>query len=82
MRLRSVDDFAPLEGGRTQNGGYYRPIVTMPGDEQLIVGAHFAKIRLAFHLTYYRYLDGEDVIGPLGTETELDWVNLSFERGF
>jgi hypothetical protein len=81
-RLRSVDDFAPLRGGSTQNGGYYRPVVTMPGDEQVIVGAHFAKIPLAFHITYYRYLDGEDLTDPLGTKTTLDWVNLSFERRF
>ena len=50
-----------------------------PGDEQLIVGVHVAKLPLALHLTYYRYRDDEvaDLIAA-----ELDWVNFSFERRF
>lgn len=79
-RLRSVSEFAPLRVSDTQSGGHYRPIGSMPGDEQVIVGAHFAKIPLAFHVTYYRYLDGKDAPGGLGAD--LDWVNLSFERRF
>jgi hypothetical protein len=79
-RLRSVDNFAPLDSGATQSGGHYRPIVSMPGDEQLIAGIHFAKVPLAFHLTYYRYLDGGEIARKTGSE--LDWVNLSFERRF
>jgi hypothetical protein len=78
-RVRSVDEFAPTEGGKTQNGGFYEPIISTPGDEQLILGVHVAKIPLAFHLTYYRYFD-DDVSGVI--PSELDWVNLSFERRF
>jgi hypothetical protein len=77
-RLRSVDKFAPFEGGDTQNGGFHPEIdASSAGSEQVVLGMHFAKIPLAFHLTYYRYLDENDITG-----TELDWVNFSFERRF
>jgi hypothetical protein len=79
-RVRSFDEFVATEGGDTQNGGFYPQIVASPGDEQVIVGFHVAKIPLAIHLTYYRYLDDGDVTGVM--PTELDWVNLSFERRF
>jgi hypothetical protein len=78
-RVRSVDRFVATEGGDTQNGGYYSPVVSTPGDRQLIVGVHVAKIPLAFHLTYYRYFDDE-VTGVI--PSKLDWVNFSFERRF
>jgi hypothetical protein len=79
-RVRTIDKFAALEGRPTQNGSWYHPAASTPGDEQVIVGMHVAKIPLAFHLTYYRYLDGPDVVGL--AESELDWVNVSFERRF
>ena len=50
-RVRFVDEFVATEGGETQNGGYYSPVVSTPGDRQLIAGVHVAKIPLAFHLT-------------------------------
>jgi hypothetical protein len=78
-RVRSVHEFVATEGGATQNGGFYSPVVMSPGDEQVIVGAHFAKVPLAFHLTYYRYLD--DAVAA-AVQSELDWVSLSFERRF
>jgi hypothetical protein len=78
-RVRSVDDFVATEGGDTENGGFSRPVASTPGDRQLILGVHFAKVPLAFHLTYYRYFSG----GPMGVvPSELDWVNVSFERRF
>ena len=46
----------------------------------MILGVHIAKIPLAFHLTYYRYLDDYDT--TLAIPSELDWVNFSFERRF
>ena len=79
-RVRSVNKFAPLEGGATQNGGVYQQIVSTPGENQIILGAHFAKLPLAFHLTYYRYLDDAAVTGRI--RSQLDWVNFSFERRF
>jgi hypothetical protein len=77
-RVRSVDDFAATRSGVTENGGF-RVGTATPGDEQLIVGLHVAKLPLALHLTYYRYRDDEvsDLI-----PAELDWVNFSFERRF
>ena len=38
------------------------------------------KVPVAFHLTYYRFLD--DDAFPAGIYDELDWVNFSFERRF
>jgi lipid A 3-O-deacylase len=79
-RVRSVEKFAALEDRATQNGGWYHPAASTPGDEQVIVGMHIARLPLAFHLTYYRYLDAPDVAGLV--DSELDWVNISFERRF
>jgi hypothetical protein len=78
-RLRTVDEFAAIRPRPTKNGSWYRPLVSTPGDEQLAVGVHVARLPLAFHLTYYRYFDDE--IARV-TGSELDWVNLSFERRF
>ena len=79
VRLRAVDEFAPLRSGETQNGGFYQSIASTPGDQQVILGAHFARLPLAFHLTYYRYLDDNR---PGLARGELDWMNFSFERRF
>ena len=79
-RRRTVHDFAPLKPSGTENGGYFRPEISTPGDQQLILGLHFGNDPFALHLTYYRYLDGYKVAGRFGTN--LDWVNLSFERRF
>jgi hypothetical protein len=78
-RVREVEKFVATEGGETENGGYFDPVVSTPGDQQLIFGVHVAKIPLAFHLTYYRYLDDA---GGVMLPSELDWVNFSFERRF
>jgi len=77
-KVRSVGRFAATESDMTENGGYREGVGT-PGDRQLIVGVHVAKLPLAFHLTYYRYTDE-----PLnaGVPAELDWANFSFERRF
>lgn len=79
-RLRSVDRFAPLEGGPTDNGGFYPRVESMPGEKQVLFGIHVAKVPLAFHLTYQRFLDDDDFSSEPGGE--IDWVNLSFERRF
>lgn len=76
-RIRNIERFVITDGGATENGGYYARITRNPGHEQVIVGIHFAKQRLAFDLMYYHYVDG-DVIGL----SKLDWVNVSFERRF
>jgi lipid A 3-O-deacylase len=78
-RMRYVRDFITTDGGRTENGGYYAPVVSTPGERQLIAGLHFAKLPLAFHLTYYRYFDNEVTSR---VPDKLDWVNFSFERRF
>jgi hypothetical protein len=77
-RVRSVDEFAATRSGMTQDGGF-RVGTGTPGDEQLIVGIHVAKLPLALHLTYYRY-HNDDVSQLI--PAELDWVNFSFERRF
>ena len=77
-RVRSVDEFAATQSGSTEDGGF-RVGTATPGDEQLIVGVHVAKLPLAFHLTYYRYYS--DDLGEL-IPAEFDWVNFSFERRF
>jgi hypothetical protein len=74
-----VEKFVATEGGMTENGELYKPVVSTPGDQQLIFGMHVAKIPLAFHLTYYRYLDDGAIAA---VPSELDWVNFSFERRF
>jgi hypothetical protein len=79
-RMRSLDRFAGTEGGDTANGGFHPPLASTPGDRQLIVGLHGAKIPLAFHLTYYRYLDDHEGDGVI--PSEFHWVNFSFERRF
>lgn len=79
VRIRSVDEFAATESGRTQSGGFYRQIISTPGDRQVIVGAHIARLPLAFHITYYRYVD--DRIAR-AIPSQMDWVNISFERRF
>jgi len=79
-RLRSLGEFAPTDGGDTRSGGSHPRVDDPPGDEQLIVGVHVAKLPLAFHLTYHRYFDGEDLAAATGAE--LDWINFSFERRF
>jgi hypothetical protein len=79
-RLRSVARFAPLEGGATDNGGFYPPLESMPGEKQVLFGIHVAKAPLAFHMTYYRFLDDDEFSDVTGGG--LDWVNLSFERRF
>jgi len=77
-RVRSVDEFAATQSGSTEDGGF-RVGTATPGDEQLIVGVHVAKLPLAFHVTYYRYRDDDlSALIPAG----LDWVNFSFERRF
>jgi hypothetical protein len=79
-RVREVDEFAPVEGGATDNGGFHPRVESAPGHEQIIVGVHVATIPLALHLTYYRYLDGRAFADATGGG--LDWVNFSFERRF
>lgn len=76
-RLRAIARFAGTESGPTQNGRFYVKVGPAPRDRQVIVGVHFAKLPLAFHLSYYRYFD-DAVIGS----SRLDWVNVSFERRF
>jgi hypothetical protein len=45
-RLRSLGRFAPIEGGRTDDGGFYAGLpVHAPGDEQLALGIHVASTR-------------------------------------
>ena len=78
-RRREVEKFVATEGGMTENGEFYQPVVSTPGDQQLIFGVHVAKIPLALHLTYYRYLDDGAIAA---VPSELDWVNFSFERRF
>ena len=78
-RVQSVHRFVATEDGPTENGGFYSAAVSTPGDRQLILGVHIAKIPLAFHLTYYSYSnDG----GTGWIPSDLDWINLSFERRF
>lgn len=78
-RVRAVDEFAATEAGPTENGAWYEPPASTPGDKQLIIGAHVARIPLAFHVTYYRYYDKE-ISRLIGSD--LDWLNISFERRF
>ncbi len=78
-RRRDVQKFAATEGGMTENGEFYQPVVSTPGDKQVIFGVHAAKMPLAFHLTYYHYLDGGAIAA---VPSDLDWVNFSFERRF
>ena len=80
-RVRSVQRFVATEDGTTENGGFYSAAVSTPGDKQLILGVHIAKIPLAFHLTYYRYLDDDDNHRSV-SPASLDWVNFSFEQRF
>ncbi len=77
-RARRVDKFAATEASPTQNGGFYQPTISSPGDHQVIAGMHIARLPLAFHLTYYRYLDNVGGVIP----STLDWINFSFERRF
>jgi hypothetical protein len=79
-RVRWVDDFAPLEGGPTDNGGFHPPLQSASRDEQLLFGVHVTKVLLAFHLTYHRFLDDDHFLAVAGSE--LEWVSLSFERRF
>jgi lipid A 3-O-deacylase len=79
-RLREVEEFAGAEGGDTQDGGFHPGLASIPGDQQLIVGFHVAKFPLAFHLTYYRYLDDQEFSRAVASQ--FDWVNFSFERRF
>jgi hypothetical protein len=78
-RVRSVREFAATEGGTTENGGFFPQVISTPGERQLIVGMHFAKLPLAFHVTYYRYFDDE-ISGVI--PSSLDWMNFSFEWRF
>jgi len=78
VRMRQVDQFAATESGTTANGAYRLGFGT-PGERQLLVGVHVAKLPLAFHLTYYRYRD-DSVLSTI--PSELDWVDFSFERRF
>jgi hypothetical protein len=79
-RVRSVREFAPFEGGATDNGGFHPRFASVPGDRQLLFGIHVDKVPLAFHLNYYFFLDEEHFSAVTGGE--LDWVNFSFERRF
>ncbi|HET7608117.1 MAG TPA: lipid A deacylase LpxR family protein [Gammaproteobacteria bacterium] len=79
-RVRALDRFAPLLGGETDNGGFHPAIESAPGDKQVLVGIHVARVPLAFHLTYYRFFGDDDFAARTGGE--LDWVNFSFERRF
>jgi hypothetical protein len=78
-RVRSVDEFVVTEGGPTESGGFYPRVGSTPGDRQVILGVHIARIPLAFHLTYYRYFDDNET---RAISSDLDWLNLSFERRF
>jgi len=77
-RLRDIDRFAPLESSATENGGHYDPVISTPGRQQVIAGFHIAKVPLAFHVTYYRYLDDRTSALP----SHRDWMNFSFERRY
>jgi hypothetical protein len=87
-RVAASGDEPPERGGATIGGVFGTEIYEYEYRHKLWAGtAHYetsgwgrAKIPLAFHITYYRYLDGKDVRGALGPD--LDWVNLSFERRF
>jgi len=79
-RRRSLREFAMTEGGRTVGGGYHQRLASTPGSNQLIVGAHVSNLRLAVHVTYYRYVDDTDVTSSI--RSTLNWVNVSFDHRF
>jgi lipid A 3-O-deacylase len=77
-RYAYITHLAPADGGPTENGGNHPPLDNYPGQRQLLVGFHLARVPFAFHLTYYRYFAQDRV----GTDGSTDWVNLSFEYRF
>ncbi len=79
-RARTVARFAPLDGAATDNGSFHPGLESAPGDRQFLFGIHVTKVPLAFHLTYYRFLDDKEFAAATGGE--VDWVNFSFERRF
>jgi lipid A 3-O-deacylase len=77
-RYAYITYLAPAEGGETENGGNHPALDNYPGQRQLLVGFHLARVPFAFHMTYYRYFAQDRV----GTDGSTDWVNLSFEYRF
>jgi hypothetical protein len=77
-RLVWIDRLAPAEGGDTVNGGTHPGVADIPGSQQLLVGLHFGRLPVNFHLTYYRYFDEPNIAGDAST----DWTNFTLEYRF
>lgn len=79
LRAAEYGELAPADGGRTQNGGWHPGVETAAGNPQLIVGLHGARLPVAVHVNYYRYLSRPDGVDE---RRALDWINFSFEWRF
>ncbi|HET8945500.1 MAG TPA: lipid A deacylase LpxR family protein [Candidatus Polarisedimenticolia bacterium] len=70
--------YSPAEGGTTESGYHHHAANDpYPGNEQVLLGLHVARVRFGFHLTYYRYFNN-----PENLPSNFDWTNLSFEYRF
>jgi hypothetical protein len=77
-RAAYVNHLAPADGGETVNGDNHPGLENEPGQWQLLVGYHLARVPFAFHLTYYKYFTQQQD----GVTGSSDWVNMSFEWRF
>jgi len=75
-RLAWFDHVAPLEENETVNGDVHPEISPIPGRRQALFGMHFVRVPVGFNLTYYHYLDPDQL------NSGRDWVNFTMEYRF
>lgn len=81
VRASAILRIAPAEGGATANGDRHPGVDYEDKPVEVIVGAHLARLPIVIHFTYYHYIDSGFMLG-LGSESSLDWANISFEYRF
>ncbi|HZM69514.1 MAG TPA: lipid A-modifier LpxR family protein, partial [Candidatus Cryosericum sp.] len=75
-RYTWFDQLAPFEENDTVNGGVHPELSPIPGERQALFGMHLVRVPVGFHVTYFYYLDSEEL------SSGRDWVNFTFEYRF
>ena len=60
-RLAWFHELAPFEENETVNGDDHPGISPIPGRYQALLDLHFTRWPIGFHLTYYHYVDSDDI---------------------
>jgi hypothetical protein len=75
-RFTWFDHVAPFEENETINGDVHPEISPIPGRYQALLGMHFVRVPVGFHLTYFHYIGSDEF------SSDRDWANFTLEYRF